>query len=105
MFEGVGGSLLVFQCVAPDITFPAGILLPGTAASIGFCALQSSEAFIAQMKKAQAEYKEKTGQTVGVKSAKVVEHPATHAFQQNAIPATTDTHGVVIEKNKKVMKK
>ena len=76
-----------------------------TAASIGFCALQSSEAFIAQMKKAQAEYKEKTGQTVGVKSAKVVEHPATHAFQQNAIPATTDTHGVVIEKNKKVMKK
>ena len=76
-----------------------------TAASIGFCALQSSEAFIAQMKKAQAEYKEKKGQTVGVKSAKVVEHPATHAFQQNAIPATTDTHGVVIEKNKKVMKK
>lgn len=32
-----------------------------TAASIGFCALQGSEAFIAQMKKAQAEYAEKTG--------------------------------------------
>ena len=32
-----------------------------TAASIGFCALQGSEAFIAQMKKAQAEYAAKTG--------------------------------------------
>ena len=30
------------------------------AASIGFCALQGSEAFIAQMKKAQAEYTRKT---------------------------------------------
>ena len=30
-----------------------------TAASIGFCALQNSDAFIAQMKKAQAEYKKK----------------------------------------------
>ncbi len=32
-----------------------------TAASIGFCALQNSEAFLTQMKKAQAEYKKKTG--------------------------------------------
>lgn len=31
------------------------------AASIGFCALQGSEEFIAQMKRAQAEYIEKTG--------------------------------------------
>jgi acid phosphatase (class A) len=30
-----------------------------TAASIGFCALQNNDAFIAQMKKAQAEYKKK----------------------------------------------
>ena len=32
-----------------------------TAASIGFCALQRSAAFLEQMKKAQAEYAEKTG--------------------------------------------
>ena len=33
-----------------------------TAASVGFCSLQGSEAFVAQMKKAQAEYAKKTGQ-------------------------------------------
>lgn len=33
-----------------------------TAASVGFCALQGSDAFIMQMKKAQAEYAEKTEQ-------------------------------------------
>lgn len=38
-----------------------------TAASIGFCSLQSSEAFIAQMKKAQTEYAEKTMQATGVR--------------------------------------
>ena len=38
-----------------------------TSASIGFCSLQSSEAFIAQMKKAQAEYAEKTMQATGVR--------------------------------------
>jgi acid phosphatase (class A) len=38
-----------------------------TAASIGFCALQNSEAFIAQMKKAQAEYKKKTSKDYGKK--------------------------------------
>ena len=32
-----------------------------TVASIGFCALQDSEAFVSQMKKAQAEYVRKTG--------------------------------------------
>ena len=32
-----------------------------TAASVGFCALQGSAAFLEQMKKAQAEYAEKTG--------------------------------------------
>ena len=36
MIERVGGALLVFQGVAPDITFPAGILLPGAAAGIGW---------------------------------------------------------------------
>ena len=34
--------------------------LSRAAASVGFCALQGSKAFIAQMKKAQAEYAEKT---------------------------------------------
>ncbi|MBQ1723502.1 MAG: phosphatase PAP2 family protein, partial [Muribaculaceae bacterium] len=46
-----------------------------TAASVGFCALQGSEEFIAQMKKAQNEYKEKTGQTgISVVTADAAAH-------------------------------
>ena len=77
-----------------------------TAASIGFCALQGSDEFIAQMKKAQQEYKEKTGQAVGVRSAQVVEHPAaTRAYTLQGTPATDATRGIVIEGNTKVVRK
>ena len=76
-----------------------------TAASIGFCALQGSEAFIAQMKKAQAEYAEKTADVVGVRSATVVEHPATKAYSVNGTLATPTTQGVVIENGRKVVNK
>ena len=75
-----------------------------TAASIGFCTLQGSEAYIAQMKKAQAEYNEKTGLTSGASSAKTIKHPATKAFQQNGMPATAETRGIVIENEKKVVR-
>lgn len=47
-----------------------------TAGSIGFCALQGCEEFVAQMKKAQQEYKEKTSQTA-VNSVKTAEQTAT----------------------------
>ena len=76
-----------------------------TAASIGFCALQGSPEFIAQMKKAQAEYAEKTGQTVGVQSATIVQHPATRAYQLNGTTATDSTRGIVIEGQQKVVRK
>ena len=75
-----------------------------TAASVGFCALQSSDAFFAQMKKAQQEYKEKMGQTVGVSAAPVVEHPATQAYRLNGTPATDESRGVVIEQGQKVVR-
>jgi hypothetical protein len=75
-----------------------------TAASIGFCALQGSEAFIAQMKKAQAEYAEKTQQPVGVK-ASVIEHPATRAHRLDGISAEETSHGIIIEDNQKVVRK
>lgn len=72
-----------------------------TAASIGFCALQGNEDFLAQMKKAQAEYAEKTG-TTGVRAV------GAQARQQSALiyhidgtPATESSHGVVIENGKK----
>ena len=76
-----------------------------TAASIGFCALQGSEAFIAQMKKAQAEYAEKTGQNIGIHSATVVEHPSTQSYRIDGIQATDETRGIVIENQQKVVKK
>lgn len=47
-----------------------------TAGSIGFCALQGCEEFVAQMKKAQQEYKEKTSQTA-VNSVKTAGQTAT----------------------------
>ena len=76
-----------------------------TAASIGFCALQGSPEFIAQMKKAQAEYAEKTGQGSNVQSAVVVEHPATRAYRTDGMQATESTRGVVIENGQKVVVK
>ncbi len=76
-----------------------------TAASIGFCALQGSEAFIAQMKKAQAEYAEKTQQPVGIGKASVIEHPAARAHRLDGISANETSHGVVIEGNQKMVRK
>lgn len=70
-------------------------------ASIGFCALQGSHEFIAQMQKAQLEYKEKTGQTVGGHSAINVEHPASRAYRVNGIPATKSSRGIVKQKRQK----
>ncbi len=76
-----------------------------TAASIGFCALQNCPEYIAQMKKAQAEYAEKTGQTVSVPAATIVEHPATRAYRLNGSVATDSTKGIVIEEGQKSIRK
>jgi len=75
-----------------------------TAASIGFCALQGNEAFVAQMKKAQQEYKEKTGQNVGVR-ATIIEHPSTRAYRTDGTQTTDSSRGIVVEGNQKVVKK
>lgn len=75
-----------------------------TAASVGFCALQGSEAFIAQMKKAQAEYAAKTGGAVGVRTATATEHSA-RIYSIDGTPATEATRGVVIQDGQKVMSK
>ena len=75
-----------------------------TAASIGFCALQGCDEFIAQMKKAQQEYKEKTGQTDGVHTAQVVEHPAARSYRIDGTPAIDADHGIIIEQGLKIIK-
>lgn len=75
-----------------------------TAASIGFCALQGSEEFIAQMKKAQIEYKEKTGQTgISVVAADAASQSA-GSFNLLGQPVSANYRGVVIENGKKTMR-
>lgn len=73
-----------------------------TAASIGFCALQGSEEFIAQMKKAQAEYIEKTGGANSVGSA-LSSSAANSAriYHIDGTPADENAHGVVISGGEK----
>ena len=72
-----------------------------TAASIGFCALQGSEAFIAQMKKAQQEYKEKTG-SAGVGAAVVpMQQQSARIYRIDGTPADKDANGLIIEQGQK----
>ena len=77
-----------------------------TAASIGFCALQGSEEFIAQMKKAQQEYKEKTGQTTAIGAAATAPASAHSAriYNINGTPATQSTQGIVIQNGYKTLR-
>ena len=75
-------------------------------ASIGFCALQGSEAFREQMKKAQAEYAEKVSQGTGVRKAVIVEHPASaRAYGVDGVSANEATRGVLISNGQKFVKK
>ena len=67
--------------------------------------IRSHERFIEQLAKARAEFKEKTGQSVGVRSAAVVEHPATRTYRLDGTPATDATQGIVIENGKKVVRR
>ena len=74
-----------------------------TAGSIGFCALQGCEEFVAQMKKAQQEYKEKTSQTA-VNSVKTAEQTATRAYRLDGTPAISTTRGVIVAGQKKFVR-
>lgn len=75
------------------------------AASIGYAALHGSAEFREQMAKAQQEYQAKKGTVVGVQSASIIEHPATRAYRVNGTPATSNSRGIIIENNQKVMRK
>lgn len=74
-----------------------------TAASVGFCALQGSESFIAQMKKAQQEYNEKSG--VGISSIKATQLQPARIYRIDGTPVNEDTRGVVIEEGRKIVRK
>lgn len=75
-----------------------------TAASIGFCALQGSEAFIAQMKKAQQEYQEKTG-SAGMRTVVAPDNQSSaRIYTIDGTAVDENAHGIIIEEGKKIVK-
>ncbi|MBR3088295.1 MAG: phosphatase PAP2 family protein [Prevotella sp.] len=75
-----------------------------TAASIGFCALQGSEAFIAQMKKAQQEYQEKTG-SVGMRTVVAPDNQSSaRIYRIDGKAVDENAQGIIIEEGKKKVK-
>ena len=76
------------------------------AASAAYARLHTSERFLEQMKKAREEYQRLKGETVGIRSTRVVEHPAaTRAYTLQGLPATDSTRGIVIKDGTKVVRK
>jgi acid phosphatase (class A) len=76
------------------------------AASAAYARLHTSERFLEQMKKAREEYQRLKGETVGIRSTRVVEHPAaTRAYTLQGHPATDSTRGIVIKDGTKVVRK
>lgn len=73
-----------------------------TAASIGFCALQGSEAFIAQMKKAQNEYIAKTQGQSAITNVNIDQQSQSQqAYNLQGQRVSRNFHGIVIEKDRK----
>ena len=76
------------------------------AASAAYARLHTSERFLEQMKKAREEYQRLKGETVGIRSTRVVEHPAaTRAYTLQGSPATDSTRSIVIKDGTKVVRK
>ena len=75
------------------------------AASIAYCALHGSAEFREQMAKAQAEYLEKTGQSLSVAEV-MPSKPVSdgRAYRIDGTKATEDTRGIIIKDGKKILK-
>ena len=75
------------------------------AASIGYAALHGSAEFREQMEKAQAEYRELTGQVSNVAEVTPTS-PVTdgQAYRMDGIKATDDTRGAIVHDGKKVLR-
>ena len=75
------------------------------AASIAYCALHGSAEFREQMAKAQAEYLEKTGQSLSVAEV-MPSKPVSddRVYRIDGTRATEDTRGIIIKDGKKILK-
>jgi acid phosphatase (class A) len=75
------------------------------AASIGYAALHGSAEFREQMAKAQAEYRELTGQQSSVDNVMAPAVPTTdQAYRIDGVVATEETRGIIIQNGKKVLR-
>lgn len=75
------------------------------AASIAVCALHGSPEFREQMAKAQAEYREMTGQQSYAEEV-IPTSPITdgHAYRIDGVQVTDETRGIVIQNGKKMLR-
>ena len=75
------------------------------AASIGYAALHGSAEFREQMEKAQAEYREMTGQVLNVGEV-MPTSPVTdgQAYRLDGNKATDDTNGIIIQDGRKILR-
>ena len=71
------------------------------AASAAYARLHTSERFLEQMKKARAEYAEKTGQTTEVRALNASPQQSARIYRIDGTPADKTTRGIVIEEGKK----
>ena len=76
-----------------------------TAGSVLYQLIRSHERFIGQLAKARAEFKEKTGESTSVNSARIVPITVGSAYTLQGTPATASTRGIVIEGSQKVVRK
>ena len=77
------------------------------AASIAYCALQGSDAFRRQMKRAQAEYLVKAGQSTDMQRATIIdkEKPSARSYRPDGVRSSDSSKGVTIERQHKVLRR
>ena len=75
------------------------------AGSVLYQLIRSHERFIEQLAKARAEFKEKTGESTPVQTARIVPMADGPAYTLQGTPATASTRGIVIEGSQKVVRK
>ena len=71
------------------------------AASVAYARLHTSERFLEQMKKARAEYAEKTGLTTEVRALNSTQQQSARIYRLDGTPADKATRGIVIKEGQK----
>ena len=75
------------------------------AASVLYAKLQGNERFREELANAQKEFAEKKGSSTRVKEVKMSARNTARAYTINGTPATSETRGIVIQDNRKVIRR